>query len=250
MMNRSDAGGKSRITARSAGIRPIVFPRNGRWEYLSQDSLTVSTFGIPAVFRRAFLRILSASDVCYRRIFGARSLGWIEFNAVKSDAEAVGLWTNGADRVFLKISREEQLYPPTHGGACHVYGLPHELAHIVLYRSLVNLSQLPEGWGEGWAHYLASFIAVPQLYAQFGTSLWPYPYNYMETEGPARCLRQFTGVKLRRRDPVVAAAERLHKLEQRKGRSEFARFFRNLFAKPLLANQLERLILRELNGKS
>ena len=88
--------------------------------------------------------------------------------------------------MYLTLRDERQFLPAPQSGVFHVHGLAHELAHILLYRSLVNIAALAEGWGEGWAIYLSSFIAVPYLYRKYGAAMWPYPYNYLETEGPTR----------------------------------------------------------------
>ncbi|NQT12610.1 MAG: hypothetical protein HQ582_07675 [Planctomycetes bacterium] len=197
-------------------------------------------------FREAFLQILLTSRAYFRQLFGPQSVGWIEFNVRKSNTLPLRLWTNGADRVFLTLSRKTQLEPPLKGGARHMFGLPHELGHIVMYRSLVNLRELPEGWGEGWATYVASFLAVPHVYAKFGPDLWPYSYNYLETEGPDCCLRRFESVDRGEQNPTLRVVRDLYSLERRMGRRGFARFFRQLLSKPVRSTEFCRAVIEEL----
>ena len=43
-------------------------------------------------------------------------------------------------RVYMTLGDKRQLLPAHQSGVFHIHGLAHELGHIVLYRSLVNLS--------------------------------------------------------------------------------------------------------------
>lgn len=211
----------------------VTFPKTRDWEYLSEGGITVSTWGIPLPFREAFLRVLLATRTYYRRLFGPQSIAWVELNVRKSNSLPLRLWTNGADRVFLTLSRKSQLAPPLKSGVRHMFGLPHELGHLVLYRSLVNLQALPPGWGEGWATYMASFLAVPYLYGKFGPELWPYPYNYLEAEGPASYRRRLEATEQEKDDPMLRVVRDLHSLERQLGRDGFTHFFRHLLRRPV-----------------
>ena len=86
--------------------KPIEFPRSRRWEYLEGDGLTVRTLGVPQEFREAFLQIFVESRAYYRRLFGAASIGWVEFNVRKANGLPLRLWTNGADRSFRSARRD------------------------------------------------------------------------------------------------------------------------------------------------
>ncbi|MGO8752398.1 MAG: hypothetical protein ACLQNE_41190 [Thermoguttaceae bacterium] len=224
----------------------IVFPAGARWSYTSREDLTVSACGLPSAFREAFWNVLHAARRLFRRLFGPRSIGWVEFNAKMSGGLPLALWTNGADRVYMTLGDKRQLLPAHQSGVFHIHGLAHELGHIVLYRSLVNLSLLADGWGEGWAVYLSSFMAVPYLYRELGPAAWPYSYNFLETEGPARYLRQFAEGGARDFGPTLNSVRALHLLEQKLGRDGFAAFFRRILGQRLHAAKFDSMVLAKL----
>jgi hypothetical protein len=234
---------------RRAVEKRIAFPRTREWEYLEGDGVTVSTCGVPREFREAFLRIFVESRAYYRRMFGTSAIGWVEFNVRKGNGLPLRLWTNGADRAFLTLSKKGQLEPPSLSGIRHMYGLPHELGHIVLYRSLINVGVLADGWGEGWAVYLSSFLAVPHLYKKFGPELWPYPYDYLATEGPGRFLKVFKATHNRNLGSCFACVRTLHQLEQQLGRAGFGRFFRSLLKTPIRADRLKSEVEKKLTRR-
>ena len=214
----------------------IHFPSKRQWEYQTKNGITVSCYGIPKEFQDAFLKILSESKSFYKRLFGKHVIDKVEFNVRKSSGIQHRLWTNGADRVFLTLSKKSQLEPAAVSGVRNLHGLPHELAHIVLYRSLINLSCLGPGWGEGWAVYLASFLAIPHLYRKFGPELWPYPHNYEESDGPTAFLRRFDDDKRSEWHPIVRVIWQLHSLECVLGRKEFVKLTRKELSVPVRAD--------------
>ena len=94
------------------------------------------------------------------------------------------LWTDGNDSMYLTITSNDDLKPPTQSGVFNIYGICHELGHDAMYRN-IEMIGLPEGVGEGWAYYAGS-VVVDELYKKLGKNLWPDHYNYSETEGTAR----------------------------------------------------------------
>lgn len=222
---------------RTASRFRFTFPRTRHWDYLVKDEIAISTSGIPAAFREAFLGIMLGTRDCYRGLFGEDLVGRVELNVRKAPGQVLRLWTNGADRVYLTLSRKGQLDEPRWSGVRYLHGIPHELGHIVLYRALINLSVLKAGWGEGWAIYLSSFFAVPYLYETRGPELWPHPYNYLETEGPAPWLKRLGTPPRRAEDPIIAAVQVFHKLEERLDREGFGRFFGGLLRDPIRSDE-------------
>jgi hypothetical protein len=217
--------------------REIRFPVRRQWEYACGPDVVVSTWGIPPVFRDTFLKALLATRGYYQRIFGEGSIAWLEMGVRKQAGLPLRLWTNGSDRVYLTLSRKEQRKPPHASHVFHVHGIAHELAHIVMYRSLINIHQLPDGWGEGWAAYIASFLAVPCLFTRLGPSLWPYPYNYLQTEGPDRYARYLRSGRPMCRDPAGRFLCQLHLLRAALGTRKFLCLFRGLFRERLRSDE-------------
>ena len=218
-------------------MKRIKFPRPRRWEYASEDGVTVSTRGVPAVFRGAFLRGLVETRNLYRRCFGRHTIDRVEFNVRRDPQLQHRLWTNGADRVYLTLPTPNQLLPFPMVGVRNVHGLAHELAHIVMYRMMINISALPDGWGEGWAVYIGAFVGVPHLHEVFGPDLWPYPYDYLSTDGPPPFLRRLADPKAVATDPTLKAMEALRRLDTHLGRRDFLAFLRGLLKVPLVADE-------------
>ena len=211
----------------------IRFPRTQTWEYLETTHVIVSTCGIPRPFQEAFLNICLTTRRCYLQTFGSKTLGRVEINVTKRAKLHHRLWTNGADRIYLTLSKKSQLDIPQKSGVNNIYGLAHELGHIVLYRSLINIPALPPGWGEGWATFLGSFLAIPHLYSEHGPTLWPYAYDYLTTEGPDRVRDAYARHHNRLKDPCGRVVICLDKLHSTMGHRPFCRFFKRLFASPL-----------------
>ena len=59
---------------------------------------------------------------------------------------------------FLLSPDGSQLAPSPQSGIFNIYGSCHELGHIVMYRGMKNQVGLPDGIGEGWAHYAGSVV--------------------------------------------------------------------------------------------
>ncbi|MFH2002559.1 MAG: hypothetical protein ABIK28_23000 [Planctomycetota bacterium] len=74
------------------------------------------------------------------------------------------------------------LSPPDQGGPHIVYGLCHELGHVLM------------GWMDSrhqWAHYVGSKL-VNRVVEKLGEKLWPQPYDYL-AEGMARYMGEIEG---------------------------------------------------------
>ncbi|HKX45204.1 MAG TPA: hypothetical protein VJP77_00670 [Planctomycetota bacterium] len=213
-------------------------PERRRWSRQQRGRVAVTALGVPSAYRRAFLEILVSTSAYYRRLFGAGALGNIELVATYQPGSPVRLWTNGADRIYLQLGEPRHLHPPTRGGPRYLHGLPHELAHMLLYRSLVHVGSLSEGWGEGWAVFLSSQLAVPHLHRHWGSELWPEPYDFLATEGPASLARNLAS----RTDPVTEAVRVLHSLWSRWGTRQFCARFQPLLKQFRPASDYERTV--------
>jgi hypothetical protein len=227
-------------------MKRILFSVEKRWEYSKNGNIVVSTYGIPKTFRQAFLKILVATSAYYRQIFGNHSIDWVELNVRKLPKMCLRLWTNGSDRIYFTLSKKKQLEPPESSNIFNIHGLAHELGHIILYRSLINIQNLPVGWGEGWAIYLASFVAVPYLFSKFGPSLWPYPYDYLQTEGPEKYLCRFKSASAKKKEPILEVVYKLHMLHQHLGDSGFQKYFCHLLKQPLRSDAFYKKLSKKM----
>lgn len=118
---------------------------------------------------------------------------------VSTGAYETRLWTDGSSFIYLDLASADDLAPDS--GYNHIYGICQELGHITMYSKLSTLSGLPEGVGEGWAHYTGSLV-TDYVWAQLGADAWPQPFDYSGTGSPrlrGQCAQQSD-------DPVTTAA--------------------------------------------
>lgn len=58
-----------------------------------------------------------------------------------------------------------------------------------MYRQMADQVGLPQGVGEGWAHYAGSLV-ISEVAAKLGEGIWPQPYDVSDVEGIGRLKRQ------------------------------------------------------------
>jgi hypothetical protein len=110
-------------------------------------------------------------------------------------------WTDGNDTFNLTVARVDDLAPPATSGVFNLYGMCHELGHVLMYRPIARHDWLTSEGAEGWAHYVGSCL-VDDVYAAEGPAAWFVPYDY-RADGMSRLDAQ-----LRRddRDKTIVAA--------------------------------------------
>jgi hypothetical protein len=113
--------------------------------------------------------------------------------------EPTKLWTDGKSTIFLELNNEDDLLPSS--GYHNVYGMCHEPGHIVMYRDMSSLSGLPDGVGEGWAHYCGSVIC-DYVWGKLGKDVYPVPFDY-SVDGTKRLAKQ---CETKSKDPTTLAA--------------------------------------------
>ncbi len=169
-------------------------------------------------YAKAFLQIGDAAWDAYRKLYNLPLPEpiMLQIRLVPDKGERFArLWTDGQKFLFLEVGSEKPLLSPDKGGAHNVYGICHELGHIVFYHRMREIAGLPEGVAEGWAHYLGSVI-TSHLFEKLGAQVYPDPHNYHETSGIARLLRQLE----REKDAQTLAAKVLHDAERKYGRQK------------------------------
>jgi uncharacterized coiled-coil protein SlyX len=128
---------------------------------------------------------------------------------IYTNASFVSLSTTPVDyRIYLCVRSIEDMANTTH---IHwVYGFIHELGHITFLTDDPNFN-------EGWAHYAAAFRILPEVYSQLGDDAWPQPYNYSQTEGIPRFLRQIDNSSIATPGTMYAASKILYVIDQEYG---------------------------------
>lgn len=85
--------------------------------------------------------------------------------------------------IELAVTDLAQLQPPP-TGANTLYGVCHELAHLIAGHVFGAPDRLPVVWDEALAHLLAVEVLLPALHATHGSRLWPDTYpDYLDREG-------------------------------------------------------------------
>lgn len=161
----------------------------------------------------AILKICDIALSKYQKVFGMSSPNIHVF--IYSDAERLSLGTTAWNyRIYNHLRSIDDFKPPTMGGAHHVYGFIHEIGHIMFNTDNSTFD-------EGWAHYAASFRIVREVYRELGDDIWPTPYNYSNTEGEDRFLRQMNDPSLRKPGNIFAAGKILYTIDQKHGPAIF-----------------------------
>ena len=162
------------------------------------------------------------------------------------DPSSTSLWTDGESQMFLHLKSKELLAPATRTGVFNIYGMCHELGHIAMYRNMESLMGLPQGVGEGWAHY-AGCIVVTEVAGKLGKSIWPEYYDIADVEGIGRLKRASAEAKpWDKMDPTSRAALVFYKIETEYGKDKLAAAMSAALAMRPTGKELMLLMLAKL----
>ncbi|MBN1420415.1 MAG: hypothetical protein JXP34_16680 [Planctomycetes bacterium] len=157
---------------------------------IATDHVLVRYENVPDEYAKAVAALYEACDAALRTRFGfAEGLSpmpgkRLHVHLLAGEGKELALWTSpGSARFPLVVNTmptwERGFSPPGKGGPHIVYGLCHELGHVLA------------GWENDrhqWAHYLGSLL-LDEVVAALGEKTWPQPYDY-KAEGTARFLAQ------------------------------------------------------------
>jgi hypothetical protein len=127
----------------------------------------------------------------------------------------------------------------------NTYGMCHELGHIAMCRQLENVVGLPEGVGEGWAHYAGSAV-VEEVGKALGDAIWPKPYDIAAVEGMARLRRQVEGKAWEELSPSSRAAKVFYDIEVHHGRDALMGALRAALGRAAIGKDLMPLFVQAL----
>lgn len=154
----------------------------------STDHVTVHYNGITAEQAQSLARVADAARAATVARFGFDVPDRITVNVDCKPTNKVRLFTNGNDTYTLSIRTPADLAPPSESGINNLYGMCHELGHVVMYRVIKNHDWLTNDAAEAWAHYFGSQI-VDDVYAAAGEKVWWTPYDY-RADGMSRLRAQ------------------------------------------------------------
>ncbi|MFB3897374.1 MAG: TolB family protein [bacterium] len=184
---------------------------------IKKPGVIVKLTWIDKSYGESFASILNEAKKAYAELYGFSLPETISMNATRDPRGRLRLWTDGDSHVFLTIKSIDQLAPSPQSGVYNIYGLCHELGHIAMYRDMQNQVGLPEGIGEGMAHYLGSAV-VDTVAARLGKNIWPEPYDVSAAEGISRLNRQVDGKGFTELDATQQAAKVFYTLDRKYGR--------------------------------
>ncbi len=186
-----------------------------------QSHVTVRYRGLLRDYARAIARTVSTARQVSVDEFG---FGMPDEIAVMAEVDASQprlLYTDGADRIYLRVRSPQALREPSRSGTYHIYALCREVARLGLYRRLEDYRWMTPAATEGWTHYMGS-VLVDRLYARLGRRLWPDRYEYL-ADGTQRLKAQLAARPV---SSLVEAAGRWRQLAERMPRRRFAGLFR------------------------
>jgi hypothetical protein len=169
-------GAKTQIATWKIPVRPER--KDSDYKTMRMPGASIRYYGISPKYAKAILSVVSASRDIYAKVFHCDMPDTVEVDAVKDSSAHTSLWNDGRDHIFLTVESEDNLAPPKESGTFNIYGICHEMGHMVMYRH-TNLIGLPNGVGEAWADYAGS-VVTDEVYKRLGESVWPKPYDYRE----------------------------------------------------------------------
>ena len=151
---------------------------------LRSGHVVVRYDGITEPQARSLARVADAARTSALERYGFDVPETIKVNVDCRLDNSVRLYTNGQDTYTLTLRTGFDLAPSGVCGIYNLYGMCHELGHVVMYRVLKHRDWLSSEACEGWAHYFGSRV-VDDVYATEGQGAWWMPYDY-RADGMAR----------------------------------------------------------------
>ncbi len=180
----------------------------------------VSYTGIDAKQATALAETASAAWKIYTSDFGFDLPETVLVEVTCGPNEATKLFTDGQEHLYLSLPSKDKLDKPAKSGVFNLYGVCHELGHMVMYRVLKQREWMSSPAAEGWAHFAGSTV-VDRVYAAKGESLWADRYDY-RADGTARLSKELAGTSP---SAVSKAAGQWQNLEKIIGGSAFPTLF-------------------------
>ncbi|UCC69546.1 MAG: PD40 domain-containing protein [Armatimonadota bacterium] len=209
------------------------------WQTSTSPGARVRYARIAPEYAKAILALAETARRIYADTLRADMPAVVGVTVTKDASAQTSLWTDGESEMFLTITSMDKLAPPQQSGIFNIYGICHELGHIAMYRRIRTIG-LPNGVGEGWAHYAGS-VVTDEVYKQRGQGLWPVPYDY-RADGVPRLQRQLSDPEALR-NPTTRAAAAFYQAHQRyRGETVFAAMNEATVGKPYGKDVMPRFV--------
>ena len=136
--------------------------------------------GFSARYALAWANVCEVSFEGYQEIYGLDALALNNLDAVEVRLFREARTEPSLDAHGKKITfrgSESHLLPPADGGANNIYGICHEMGHLVFPIA-------DSYYFEAWADYAAAYRIIPFVWERLGADAWPQPYDYLVNDGP------------------------------------------------------------------
>lgn len=148
----------------------------------------VSNNGFDINYALAWATICEVSYEGYQEIYGLDPLAFnklqtIEIRLFRENLVKPSLNAHGGKITFH--GNVTHMLPPVEGGANNIYGICHEMGHLVFPIS-------DPMYFEAWADYAAAYRIIPYVWERLGADAWPQPYDYLANDGPEDLRRRIT----------------------------------------------------------
>ncbi|MBI9045397.1 MAG: hypothetical protein JEZ06_12980 [Anaerolineaceae bacterium] len=165
----------------SSPVRPVTTPTilNGG-SNIQTTHCRVINDGFDVSYALAWANICEVSYDGYKDIYGRDALALndldaIEVHLIRQSGMEPSLDSHGRKITFR--GNETHLLSPADGGANNIYGICHEMGHLVFPIA-------DSHYFEAWADYAAAFRIIPYVWDRLGAIAWPQPYDYLVNDGP------------------------------------------------------------------
>ncbi len=189
-------------------------------DVLETKHADVTFTGVDRAYAQAIADVLAAARKIYLDEFAADLPEKFFVQVTCARGEPTRLYTDGQDHVSLSVPSVKKLAQPSASGVHNVYGMCHELGHMVMYRVLKDRDWLTSAAAEGWAHYAGS-VVVDGVFAELGADVWPDPHDYRD-DGLQRLAQQLAADKP---SEITRAAGMWQELEELVGRPGLVKLF-------------------------
>jgi hypothetical protein len=190
---KEDLEGMAEILAKAKKSAGDAAPALGAIH--STEHVLVRYVNVPEEYARAAAALYEVCDASLRKRFGVETGictvkgKRLHLHLLAEEGKEVSLWTAPGSADFPLIvntmpSWKRGLSPPAKGGPHIVYGLCHELGHVLM------------GWEDcrhQWAHYLGSLL-VEDVAKELGAKAWPQSYD-IRAEGLKRFTKGIEGAE-------------------------------------------------------
>lgn len=207
-----DTGDKKEIASWKIPEKPE--PKESDYKTMEKPGASIRYRGVTPEYAKAVLSVTAAAREIYANQYHCNVPDRVTINLEKDSSAYTNLWNDGQSQIFLTVESLDKLAPPKVSGTFNIYGLCHEIGHMVMYRQ-TNFIGLPGGIGEAWADYAGS-VVEDEVYKKLGQSVWPERYDYSQ-EGMKRFRANSTNKDLLNDDRMYRVGAKFLILNDRYG---------------------------------